>query len=155
VGAARPARDHCRQGTAYQPRRNGRRPDGCSTVDLDDPRKPNARLARCRRSWPLHGYQAVAIFGPYVELLDRPLFGASRVRRVDQADERGRRSAQAADLPGRDPARTLIFTLTLTHEPNIEWRGEESESAHSVRGNGMTQTPRKPSRFAGPAAQKF
>jgi hypothetical protein len=74
-------------------------------------------------------YEALLIFWPDGELLDRPLFGRSRVRNIDQADERGGRSSHAADLPGRDALLTLTFTLTLTHEPNIGRPSGESESA--------------------------
>jgi hypothetical protein len=43
--------------------------------------------------------QAFLIFRPDVELFDRSLDGADLVRRVYQADEGGRRSSEAADLP--------------------------------------------------------
>ena len=48
----------------------------------------------------LVGDQAVPIFGPNFELLDSPLFGFCRVRRVDGSDERGRRPLETADFPG-------------------------------------------------------
>jgi hypothetical protein len=66
------------------------------------------------------------IFGPNVELLDRQLFGAHLVGRVDQADEGGRRSAEAADFLSGDAP--LSLTFTLTHGRNINRLGGDSES---------------------------
>ena len=60
----------------------------------------------------LHGDQAAAIFGPNVELLNSPLFGFCRVRRIDESDKRRRGPVEPADFPG------ALF-LTLTHSPNI------------------------------------
>jgi hypothetical protein len=76
-----------------------------------------------------HRDQAVAIFRPDGELLDRALFGARCVRRVDQADKRRRRAPRATDLPSGDMPPALTLTLTLTHDrPNIGQRAVESES---------------------------
>jgi hypothetical protein len=128
-GVARPLWADYTPGTACQRRRIGKRRGDRSKVDLRDPRTPIRYRHRLRKERSLtHRDQAISVLWPYVELLDRALFGAGRVRRIDQADESGRRRLEAADLPGRDPARTLIFTLTLTHNPNIERRGLESES---------------------------
>jgi len=68
-----------------------------------------------------HRDQALLIFRPDVELLDSALFGGGRARRVDQADESGRRPPQPADLPDGGPARCTLtgLTLTLTHDPII------------------------------------
>jgi hypothetical protein len=66
-----------------------------------------------------HRYEAVPIFAPDPNLLDGALFGASRVRRVNEANEGRWRSTEAADLPSRDASSLTLFTLTLTHGPNI------------------------------------
>jgi len=55
----------------------------------------------------LVGDQAVPIFGPNFELLDSPLFGLCRVRRIDEPDERCRRPLETADFPGTDLDVTL------------------------------------------------
>jgi hypothetical protein len=55
----------------------------------------------------LVGDQAVPIFGPNFELLDSPLFGLCRVRRIDEPDERRRRPLETADFPGTDLDATL------------------------------------------------
>ena len=63
--------------------------------------------------------QALLIFGPDGKFLDRPLFGACRVWRVNEANKGRWCSPEAADLPSGDPAPLTLttLTLTLTHGP--------------------------------------
>jgi hypothetical protein len=121
---------HCRPDRVCRRHRIGRRLDHrCPTAGPDAPHKPSRYHGRSCTSLVTHRDEAPSIFRPYVELLDCPLFGADRVRRVYEADKGRWRSPQPANLPSGDPAPpTLTLTLTLTNAPSIERPGGESES---------------------------
>jgi hypothetical protein len=106
---------------AYRRRRIGRHLDHrCPTAGPDAPRKPSGYHGRSCTSLVTHRDEALSIFRPYVELLDRPLFGRRLIRRVYEANKGRWRSPQPANLPSGDPAPlTLTLTLTLTHAASI------------------------------------
>lgn len=76
-----------------------------------------------------HSYKAASIFGPDVELLDCPLFGRGRVRRVNEANKGRWRSPKATDLPSCDMPAPAALAHTLSHGPNIGRPGRKTESA--------------------------